>query len=747
MLHRLFRSRIEKQTKQELLRQAIFALEELPIPEERREAVSDLLDEIAVLSTSNSQALSDVAIHARYRLVDREVLQELREERREHVGRAVELIERAGERRGDVERIMDRVVDSGHSMDANLVEAIHTERGSRRSAVLEMLARRFNRDREVEEVRLLTEGTAPGAVVHSSDIDGSHETVVLAPTSASARKIVEAVQQALDTSFVRAHAPEVLVLVDTRRDNTLSDAPAHDLFEALEQETLDVSWLSVGVIESAGTTYRTFRPADSGMGADAQRGPFNPLRYRELRIHRLKHFDTTVCYASEFVTLLSARSKDNSRDERFIAIVEVPSTRLERDEEGGIRRMVAFEKVFMEAVYAMRAEQAKRRRRLQWNRIIIHVRSMLNVGLEGIREYAANMASRTVDLGLEKIVVYSRRWNSKMQSPEEVELLFENISGSSFSLRGRTPSLEALQPMDSYTARVVRARQRGTIYPYELIKLITRTGVQVSERFPKGSFEEFDIDVVDGETKCRSVGGRPYGEAQSNIVFGIIRSSVPGFPDGLSRVIILSDTTGDMGSLSEPECRRVNAALDLAEARGLPVEWLPISAGARIDMESGTENLDWTAATLRRIIDFTQKGGEINVIVTGINVGAQSYWNAEATMLMHTRGLLIMTDDAAMLLTGKRALDFSGSISAEDNVGIGGADRIMEPNGQAQIRVRGLFEAYAVLFRHYGITWTAPGNRFPDRRETSDAYERNVATETYTDNLGQGFATIGDIFS
>ncbi|MFW6368832.1 MAG: carboxyl transferase domain-containing protein, partial [Spirochaetota bacterium] len=304
-----------------------------------------------------------------------------------------------------------------------------------------------------------------------------------------------------------------------------------------------------------------------------------------------------------------------------------------------------------------------------------------------------------------------------------------------------------LQPMDSYTARVVRARQRGTIYPYELIKLITRTGVQVSERFPKGSFEEFDIDVVDGETKCRSVGGRPYGEARSSIVFGIIRSSVPGFPEGLSRVIILSDTTGDMGSLSEPECRRVNAALDLAEARGLPVEWLPISAGARIDMESGTENLDWTAATLRRIIDFTQKGGEINVIVTGINVGAQSYWNAEATMLMHTRGLLIMTDDAAMLLTGKRALDFSGSISAEDNVGIGGADRIMEPNGQAQIRVRGLFEAYAVLFRHYGITWTAPGNRFPDRRETSDAYERNVATEAYTDNLGQGFTTIGDIFS
>lgn len=747
MLHRLFRSRIEKPTKQELLRQAIFALEELPIPDETRQDISDLLDEIAMLSTSDSRALIDVAIHARYRLVDEEVLQELREERREHIGRAVDLIERAGERRGDVESIMNRVVDSGHTMNANLVEVIHTERGERRNAVLEMLARRFNRDRDVESVVPTADSSLPAAMVRSSDIDGTHETLILATTSTDPQTIVESVRHAQKNLKPHTDTPEVIVLVDTRGNHAAGTDSAATLFAALPQYTLSVSWLSVGVIGSDGTTYRTFRPADSGMSVDEQRGPFNPLRYRELRIYRLKNFDTTVCYAREFVTLLSAKSIDNSRDERFVAVVEVPSTRLERDEEGGIRRMVAFEKVFMEAVYAMRAEQAKRRRRLQWNRIVIHVRSMLNVSLEEVREYARNMASRTVDLGLEKIVVYSRRWNSTTESPEEIELLFENISGGSFSLRGRTPSLEPLQPVDSYTARVVRARQRGTIYPYELIKLITRTGVQVSERFPKGTFEEFDIDVVDGETEYRSVKGRPYGSAESNVVFGIISSSVEGFPDGLSRVIILSDTTGDMGSLSEPECRRVNAALDLAEVRGLPVEWLPVSAGARIDMESGTENLDWTAATLRRIIDFTQKGGEINVIVSGINVGAQSYWNAEATMLMHTRGLLIMTEAAAMLLTGKRALDFSGSVSAEDNVGIGGADRIMEPNGQAQIRVRGLFEAYDVLFRHYELTWTSPGNRFPDRRATSDAHDRDVAAEAYTDNLGQGFSTIGDIFS
>jgi len=125
-----------------------------------------------------------------------------------------------------------------------------------------------------------------------------------------------------------------------------------------------------------------------------------------------------------------------------------------------------------------------------------------------------------------------------------------------------------------------------------------------------------------------------------------------------------------MGSLTEAECRRIIGALDLAEKLRLSVEWLPISAGAKIDMVSGTENLDWTAQALKRIVEFTQAGGEINIIVSGINVGAQSYWNAEATMLMHTRGLLIMTEDASMLLTGKKALgaQWAGSGQSKKSV-------------------------------------------------------------------------------
>ena len=181
----------------------------------------------------------------------------------------------------------------------------------------------------------------------------------------------------------------------------------------------------------------------------------------------------------------------------------------------------------------------------------------------------------------------------------------------------------------------------------------------------------------------------------------------------MTRVAILADPTQGLGNLAEPECRRVNAALALALARGIPVEWYAVSSGALIAMDSGTENMDWIALTLRRLIEYTQAGGEVNIIITGITVGGQPYWNAEATMLMHTKGILVMTPASTMVLTGKQALDFSGAVSADDNQGIGGFDRVMGPNGQAQYWAPSFPEACSLLLRHYDFTYVVPGERFP----------------------------------
>ena len=227
-------------------------------------------------------------------------------------------------------------------------------------------------------------------------------------------------------------------------------------------------------------------------------------------------------------------------------------------------------------------------------------------------------------------------------------------------------------------------RQRGLLYPFEIVKMLTPSATETEAQFPPGQFTEHDLDTS-GHLVAVS---RPYGQNTASIIVGTIRNFTDKYPEGMKRVVLLGDPSKELGALAEPECRRILAALDMAQELRVPLEWFTLSAGARISMSSGVENMDWIARVLRGIIDFTQAGGEINLVVNGINVGAQPYWNAEATMLMHTRGILIMTPKAAMVLTGKRALDFSGSVSAEDNQGIGGYDRIMGFNGQAQYFAR-----------------------------------------------------------
>ena len=214
--------------------------------------------------------------------------------------------------------------------------------------------------------------------------------------------------------------------------------------------------------------------------------------------------------------------------------------------------------------------------------------------------------------------------------------------------------IQPIQSLTEYKRKSLRARRLGVPYPYELIRMLTPPRGAAAD-FPAGEFTEYDLagdELVPVD--------RPYGRNTAGIVTGVITSYTSLVPEGLRRVAILGDPTSGLGSLAEAECRRIVAAVDLASRLKVPLEWFALSSGARIAWDSGTENMDWIAAVLRSLVEFTQAGGEVNIIVTGINVGAQPYWNAEATMLMHTRGILVMTPASAMVLTGKNSLDLLG---------------------------------------------------------------------------------------
>ncbi|MCL4845977.1 MAG: carbamoyl-phosphate synthase subunit L [Acidobacteria bacterium] len=493
------------------------------------------------------------------------------------------------------------------------------------------------------------------------------------------------------------------------------------------------------------TGHLTFRLVDGAWVEDRPFRGLHPMLAKRLQVSRLANFDIERLPSVEDVFLFRITSRDNHKDERLYALAEVRDVTPLRDERGTVVQLPHLERMLLEAAAAIREVQARRGadERLHWNRIVLDVWPPLDLPVDDLLAVARRLARRTEGLGLEKAVLRVRMPDAETGGLADRALSLSWAGGRGLVLQFSPPSTRPIEPLDEYSQKVVRMRQRGLPYPYEVIRLLTPGRDHAAADLPAGEFVECDLD----QSQHLVPVDRPHGRNTANVVVGVVTNFTTKHPEGVRRVIVLGDPSREMGSIAEPECRRICAGLDLAETLGVPFEWFALSAGAKISMQSGTENMDWIGRVLRRLIEFTQAGREVNVVVTGINVGAQPYWNAEATMLMHTRGILVMMPESAMVLTGKTALDYSGSVSAEDNIGIGGYERIMGPNGQAQYFARDVAEACRLLLRHYDHTYLVAGERFPRRARTGDPIDRDVRTSPHGQIDGVAFQTVGDVFS
>ncbi|GAA2145237.1 biotin carboxylase N-terminal domain-containing protein [Nocardioides koreensis] len=498
----------------------------------------------------------------------------------------------------------------------------------------------------------------------------------------------------------------------------------------------DVRRVSVAVCAGGGRPvgYYAFRPTDEGVVEDDLTRGVHPMVGRRLNLWRLRNFHVTRIEAPEDVLLYECVARENPADRRLVALAQVRQLAVVRDEEGRVTGLPHAERAVencLEAIRRARVGRGAAGAKLDMNHVWVHVWPVVDIDADGLQALGDKIRPLTDGAGIEEVLAQGRV--AGPEGPVPVVVRFGAQPGAGVVSSVELPPTELLPPLDDYAAKVVRARRRGLVYPYELETVLTGPG---------GTLVEHDLD----DTGVLVPVDRPRGLNKAGILAAVVTTPTPIHPEGVTRVVLCGDPTRSLGSVSEPECLRVIAALDLAERMQVPVEWFALSAGARISMDSGTENMDWVAAALRRIVEFTQAGGEINVVVAGINVGAQPYWNAEATMLMHTKGILVMTPDSAMVLTGKQSLDFSGGVSAEDNYGIGGYDRVMGPNGQAQYWAPNLAGAVEVLTAHYEHTYVVPGEAGPRRAVTTDPADRDISAYPH-DAEGSDFRTVGEIFS
>ncbi len=701
-----------------------------------REKLRETLDRLIVATQVRYPVVGELARTARFRLFDQPLIEQARAQVFADAREQLSYLDAEPDADDYADRIQS-LVSSPQPLMGLLAERLASPVKGH-EPMLEVLARRYYKIRQLEEVSSFR---ADGQQFVTADYMLAGERVRLIATLA-------------DVSELSAAASAVARLVSEVPDPTnvvvdlylsWSDPPADPdvMVEELggligrtgfPRRVLQVA-VAVSSLSSADIHHFTFRPAEKGLQEDRVIRGLHPMMARRLQFERLSNFEVTRLPSLDGVYLFRCVARANAADERLVALAEVRDLSPSRDASGRLLAIPELERVLGACLEGMRNFQAHRppRKRLHSNRVFLYVSSPVELPLDDLLGVASRLAPLTAGLGLEEVLAHARIPQPPSNEAREMALCFSYQPATGVALRITEPPVEPLPALDGYDQKVLQSRLRGAVYPYELIPLLTRLG---------GQFTEYDL----GEDGRLLPVERPYGDNRAGIVVGVVSTVTPGYPEGMVRVALFGDPTRALGAIAEPECRRIVAALDLAEEMSVPVEWIALSSGAKISMDSGTENMDWVSRVLRRLITFTQIGGEVNIVVAGINVGAQPYWNAEATMLMHTRGILVMTPDSAMVLTGKLSLNYSGGVSAEDNFGIGGYDRIMGPNGQGQYWARDLAAGFDILFAHYDHTYVAPGERFPRRARTADPFDRDICEYSHGD-VASDFVKVGDIFS
>ncbi len=717
-----------------------------------------LLDRMVSLTNGQFPAVTDLAREVRYRYFDQPLFERARRQVYEQLENQLAYLAAHPDGADRSEKVR-ALVECPQPLASLFAARFADANQSMRQLMLETLTLRYYRIRELADFHSVA---IDGHCYASAEYEHEGKRIHVLATHAEYSKLADVARSLLPMIAAVPANHDIAIDFSVFRSGWLGDTEViqQELRSVLNRVGFTRSMRRITVTVGSpghgpgmgGTLHFTYRLVGDTYEEEKFFRGVHPLMAKRLHLWRLANFKIERLPSAEDVYLIHGVARDNPKDERLFVCAEVRDVTPVRDEAGRIVQLPHLERMLTEAMAGIRLFQSKRStyQRLHWNRILLNVWPPLNMQRDELQDLVRKLAPTTEGLGLEQVIVRVRMPHPATGALRDMVVLISNPGGPGMTISFRPyAKLQPIKPLNEYDQKVVRMRQRGFIYPYEIIKMLTPAPQHTRTEFPAGDFVEHELN---SEGHLVAV-DRPYGQNKANIIVGIIRNFTTEYPEGMTRVLLLGDPSKDLGAVAEPECRRILAALDLAQTMGVPLEWFTLSAGAKISMSSGVENMDWISRVLRGLIEFTQGGGEVNLVVNGINVGAQPYWNAEATMLMHTKGILIMTPKAAMVLTGKRALEFSGSISAEDNQGIGGYDRIMGINGQAQYWAHDIDEACQILLRHYNHTYAAPGERFPRRAETADPIDRDVRSyphgksDNENDNADCGFETVGEILS
>ena len=168
--------------------------------------------------------------------------------------------------------------------------------------------------------------------------------------------------------------------------------------------------------------------------------------------------------------------------------------------------------------------------------------------------------------------------------------------GRGLTVRLTEPPTAPMQPLDDYTRKLIQTRRRGLVYPYELVPLLRGRRRHVRRARPRRR----------RPTGRRSTGAP--GQNRAGVVVGVVTHADRALPrghdpGGRARRPDQGDGLDHRGRVP-PAARRPSTS---------PPSWTCRSSGSpcrpapRSPWTRGSENLDWVARVLRRLVEHTQR--------------------------------------------------------------------------------------------------------------------------------------------
>src|SRR5690606_21561993 len=308
-----------------------------------------------------------------------------------------------------------------------------------------------------------------------------------------------------------------------------------DVASALRAELSQVEWLrrveriTVSVAGRAGDVHHhqfTFQPGEGGeLVEDTLIRGMHPMVARRLQLQRLANFDLTrLPSADEDVYLFRCVAKQNPADERLIAMAQVRDLTPLRDSDGRLITLPAAEGALAACLAAIRSHQAERsaKSRLDTNRVLIYCWPPSDLSLDELRGIVHRAAPSTSGAGIREVMFVGQQRNPETGELTDAALRISSKPGEGLLIDIIDPPTEPITPLDDYAQRVLRARRRGTTYPYEL------TGMLAG---PHGSFVEYDLD---DRGELVPVDRAPGGN-KAAIVAGVVSTPTERYPEGVTR--------------------------------------------------------------------------------------------------------------------------------------------------------------------------------------------------------------------